>query len=120
MEKKLSNGGVVNLEGAYFDYDLDNQADASLTQGEAYLALASYLLPDPVGVGKLQPYVRYQHFARDRTNRSGAQGNRTVTEGGVNYIISGANAKICAFYAGDRTGGVTTDTVQIGMQFQLM
>ena len=120
MEKKLSNGGVVNLEGAYFNYDTDDKTDASLTQGEAYLALASYLLPDPVGVGKLQPYVRYQHFARDRTNRSGAQGNRTVTEGGINYIISGANAKICAFYAGDRTGGVTTDTVQIGMQFQLM
>ena len=120
MEKKLSNGGVVNLEGAYFDYDLDDKEDSSLTQGEAYIALASYLLPDPVGVGKLQPYVRYQHFARDRTNRSGAQGNRTVTEGGINYIISGANAKICAFYAGDRTGGVTTDTVQIGMQFQLM
>jgi len=120
MEKKLSNGGVVNLEGAYFDYDLDDKEDASLTQGEAYIALASYLLPNSVGVGKLQPYVRYQQFARDRTNRSGAQGNRSVTEGGINYIISGANAKICAFYAGDRTGGVTTDTFQIGMQFQLM
>ena len=120
MEKKLSNGGVVNLEGAYFDYDLDDKEDSSLTQGEAYLVLASYLLPDPVGVGKLQPYVRYQHFARDTTNRAAARGNRSVTEGGVNYIISGANAKICAFYAGDRTGGVTDDTFQIGMQFQLM
>jgi hypothetical protein len=121
MEKKLSNGGVVNLEGAYFNYDTDDKTDASLTQGEAYLALASYLLPDPVGVGKLQPYVRYQHFARDGINRSGARGNRSVTEGGVNYIISGANAKICAFYSGDKTGnGSTTQSFQIGMQFQLM
>jgi len=121
MEKKLSNGGVVNLEGAYFDYDLDDKEDSSLTQGEAYIALASYLLPDSVGVGKLQPYVRYQHFARDGTNRSGARGNRSVTEGGVNYIISGANAKICAFYSGDKTGnGSTTKSFQIGMQFQLM
>ena len=121
MEKKLSNGGVVNLEGAYFDYDTDDKTDSSLTQGEAYLALASYLLPDPVGVGKLQPYVRYQHFARDGINRSGARGNRSVTEGGINYIISGANAKICAFYSGDKVGnGSTTQSFQIGMQFQLM
>jgi len=121
MEKKLSNGGVVNLEGAYFDYDLDDKEDASLTQGEAYIALASYLLPNSVGVGKLQPYVRYQQFARDRTNRSGAQGNRSVTEGGINYIISGANAKICAFYSGDKvSNGPTTKSFQIGMQFQLM
>jgi len=121
MEKKLSNGGVVNLEGAYFDYDTDDKEDSSLTQGTAYLALASYLLPDRIGVGKLQPYVRYQHFSRDGINRSGARGNRSVTEGGVNYIISGANAKICAFYSGDKVGnGSTTQSFQIGMQFQLM
>ena len=121
MEKKLSNGGVVNLEGAYFEYDTDDKTDSSLTQGESYLALASYLLPDPVGVGKLQPYVRYQHFARDGINRSGARGNRSVTEGGINYIISGANGKICAFYSGDKVGnGSTTDSFNIGMQFQLM
>ena len=121
MEKKLSNGGVVNLEGAYFEYDTDDKTDSSLTQGESYLALASYLLPKAVGVGKLQPYVRYQHFARDGLNRSGARGNRSVTEGGINYIISGANGKICAFYSGDKVGnGSTTDSFNIGMQFQLM
>ena len=121
MEKKLSNGGVVNLEGAYFDYDTDDKEDASLTQGTAYLALASYLLPNRIGVGKLQPYVRYQHFSRDGINRAAARGNRSVTEGGVNYIISGANAKICAFYSGDKNRDAsTTETFQIGMQFQLM
>jgi len=121
MEKKLSNGGVVNLEGAYFEYDTDDKEDSSLTQGEAYLVLASYLLPDPVGVGKLQPYARYQHFARDGINRAAARGNRSVIEGGINYIISGANGKICAFYSGDKVGnGSTTDSFNIGMQFQLM
>ena len=29
MEKKLQNGGVVNLEGAYYDYDLDDKTDLS-------------------------------------------------------------------------------------------
>ncbi len=119
MEKKLGNGGVVNLEGAYYDYDLDDKTDASLTQGEGYLALASYLLPQKIGWGKFQPYVRYQHFARDHITGDG--GNRTVTEGGVNYIIDGQDAKITTTYSADRNGSNadTIDTFKIGLQFQL-
>ncbi len=102
MEKKLQNGGVVNLEGAYYDYDLDDKTDASLTQGEGYLLLGSYLIPKQIGWGKVQPYVRYQHFARD--NLTGDGGNRTRTEGGFNYIIDGQNAKISVLYFSDRNG----------------
>ncbi|MZG31537.1 MAG: hypothetical protein F3741_12175, partial [Nitrospinae bacterium] len=119
MEKKLGNGGVVSLEGAYYDYDLDDKTDASLTQGEGYLALASYLLPGKIGWGKFQPYVRYQHFARD--NLTGDGGNRTVSEGGLNYIIDGQDAKITMAYFADRNGSNadTKNTFRIGFQFQL-
>ena len=121
MEKKLSNGGVVNLEGAYYNYDTDDIPDTSLIQGEGYLALASYLLPDRMGWGKLQPYVRYQHFARRHSNTAANLGNRSVTEGGFNYIIDGHNAKIMAFYSGDTNGtNPTVDSFNIGMQFQLL
>jgi len=121
MEKKLGNGGVVNLEGAYYDYDMDDKTDASLIQGEGYLALGSYLLPQQMGWGKLQPYVRYQHFARDNTNASANRGNRTVTEGGVNYIIDGQNAKITTSYSADRNGSNADakNTFKVGFQFQL-
>ena len=119
MEKKLQNGGVVNLEGAYYDYDLDDKTDASLTQGEGYLLLGSYLIPKQIGWGKVQPYVRYQHFARD--TRSGDGGNRTRTEGGFNYIIDGQNAKISVLYFSDRNGSNADpkNTFKIGLQFQL-
>jgi hypothetical protein len=119
MEKKLGNGGVVNIEGAYYDYDLDNATDTSLTQGVGYLALSSYLIPKQIGWGKLQPYVRYQHFARDTVTGDG--GNRTVTEGGLNYIIDGQNAKINVVYSADRNGSNadTKNTFKIGLQFQL-
>ena len=121
MEKKISNGGVVNLEGAYYDYDTDDIPDTTLIQGEGYLALASYLLPDRMGWGKLQPYVRYQHFARRHSNTAANLGNRSVTEGGFNYIIDGHNAKIMAFYSGDTNGNnATVDSFNIGMQFQLL
>jgi len=119
MEKKLQNGGVVNLEGAYYDYDLDDKTDASLTQGEGYLLLGSYLIPKQIGWGKVQPYVRYQHFARE--NLTGDGGNRTRTEGGVNYIIDGQNAKISVLYFSDRNGSNadSKNTFKIGLQFQL-
>ena len=119
MEKKLQNGGVVNLEGAYYDYDLDDRVDADLTQGEGYLLLGSYLIPKQIGWGKVQPYVRYQHFAR--ANLTTDLGNRTRTEGGVNYIIDGQNAKISVLYFSDRNGSNADpkNTFRIGLQFQL-
>ena len=119
MEKKLQNGGVVNLEGAYYDYDLDDKTDASLTQGEGYLLLGSYLIPKQIGWGKVQPYVRYQHFAR--ANLTGDGGNRTRTEGGFNYIIDGQNAKISVLYFSDQrvSNAATTDTFKLAWQFQL-
>ena len=119
MEKKLQNGGVVNLEGAYYDYDLEDKTDLSLTQGEGYLLLGSYLIPKQIGWGKVQPYVRYQHFAR--ANLTGDGGNRTRTEGGFNYIIDGQNAKISVLYFSDRNGSNadSKNTFKIGLQFQL-
>ena len=119
MEKKLQNGGVVNLEGAYYDYDLDDKTDTTLTQGEGYLLLGSYLIPKQIGWGKVQPYVRYQHFARDIFTGDG--GNRARTEGGVNYIIDGQNAKISVLYFSDRNGSNADpkNTFKIGLQFQL-
>ena len=119
MEKKLQNGGVVNLEGAYYDYNLDDKADASLPQGEGYLLLGSYLIPKQIGWGKVQPYVRYQHFARD--NLTGDGGNRRRAEGGFNYIIDGQNAKISVLYFSDRNGSNADpkNTFKIGLQFQL-
>ena len=121
MEKKLGNGGVVNLEGAYYDYDLDDKTDSSLIQGEGYFALGSYLIPQQIGWGKFQPYVRYQHFARDNINASANRGNRTVTEGGLNYIIDGQNAKLNLTYSADRNGSNadSKNTLKIGLQFQL-
>ena len=119
MEKKLQNGGVVNLEGAYYDYDLDDKTDASLTQGEGYLLLGSYLIPKQIGWGKVQPYVRYQHFTRDILTGDG--GNRRRAEGGFNYIIDGQNAKISVLYFSDRDGSNADpkNTFRIGLQFQL-
>jgi hypothetical protein len=117
MEKKIQNGAVVNLEGAYYNYDTDDKVDTSITQGQSYLLLGSYLMPNSIGWGKLQPYVRQQHFVRE----AGGDGGRWRTEGGLNYIIDGQNAKLNATYYVDKngTGADEKGTFLVGFQFQL-
>ena len=116
MEKKIQNGAVINLEGAFYNYDIDGKLDLTITQGQSYLLLASYLMPNSIGWGKLQPYVRQQHFVRD----AGGNIGRWRTEGGFNYIIDGQNAKINATYYIDKNGAADEKgTFLMGFQFQL-
>ena len=115
MEKKLAGGGVVSLEGAYYSYDLDDRADASLTQGESYFVLASYLFPGKVALGQLQPQVRYQRFDRD------VGGTRKRTELGLNYIIDGHNARVSFILFTEDPGAGLDDAngLKLGVQLQI-
>jgi hypothetical protein len=60
--------------------------------GNAYTGTALYLLPEATGPGKLQPYLRYTNI--DPSDSS----SREEYEAGLNYIISGHNAKVSLFY----------------------
>ena len=93
-------------------------------EGDAYTGTALYLMPGKVGIGQLQPYVRY-------TNNDGVKTNdRDEYEAGLNYIIDGHNARISLMYQyGDiatkgrtYTSTVTGDNVhaiKIGLQMQI-
>jgi hypothetical protein len=127
MEKKLSNGAVVNLEGSYYDTDTDDIDDGTITQGQSYRMLASYMLPNKMGWGKFQPYVRYQHATQDNACAgalcgSANFGTRGIMEGGLNYIIDGHNAKIMSSYISDKASvnAEPTHRFILGMQFQLL
>ena len=126
MEKKLSNGAVVNLEASYYDTDTDDIDDQTITKGYAYRMLASYMLPNKVGWGKFQPYVRYQHASQDQcagANCGGTDfGTRGIMEGGLNYIIDGHNAKIMSSYISDKQSSNAEPIHRfiLGMQFQLL
>ena len=91
--------------------------------GDAWTATALYLFPQKTGVGQFQPYVRYTDVSPDSSS------DRDELEVGVNYIISGHNARIAAFYqSGDietkglnyapGVTGADVDTFQIAFQLQ--
>jgi hypothetical protein len=128
MERKLAGDGVVTLEGAYYNYDTDGVFDVSpgfngagptdnvggVVDGKAYLASAGYLFPQEVGVGKIQPVVRYQQFKADSFDVKFKQWDASL-----NYIIKGHNARISLDYANFKlSGGEDNNTVTLGAQLQ--
>ena len=107
FEKVLGNKGVATIEAEYKVFDSDYNTAAftdggtrfCMFDGDAWTATALYLPPQKTGVGQFQPYVRYTDVSPDNSS------DRDELEIGVNYIISGHNARIAVFY---QTGDIET------------
>lgn len=121
FELPLAGGGALDLGGAYYKYDYpvaaysaDVTAGSGITPpGKAYMAEAEYLFGDKVGVGRFQPFLRYQKYDLD----SGGSNKRS--EVGVNYIIKGADARLAAFYVHDELAAQpSSNTIRIAYQLQ--
>jgi hypothetical protein len=127
-ETTLGNGAVATVEAQYKRFELDGNDSGTGTlgmfEGDAYTGTALYLMPGKVGIGQLQPYVRY-------TNNDGVKTNdRDEYEAGLNYIIDGHNARVSLMYQyGDiatkgRTysagrAGDDVHAIKIGFQMQI-
>jgi len=131
FEKVLGNKGVATIEAEYKVFDSDYNTAAftdggtcfCMFDGDAWTATALYLSAQKTGVGQFQPYVRYTDVSPDSSS------DRDEFEVGVNYIISGHNARIAAFYqSGDietkglnyapGVTGADVGTFQIAFQLQ--
>jgi len=55
FEKNIADAGTLSLVGAYFKYDGDFQRWKNM-----WLASVGYMLPKPIGIGKVRATVRYQ------------------------------------------------------------
>ena len=110
-ETTLGNGGVVTIEGEYKRFELDGanalelgadaavggtgtNADTNMAEGDFYTGTALYLMPGKVGIGQLQPYVRYTY----NDEESSSSQDRDEYEAGINYIIDGHNARVSLMY----------------------
>lgn len=110
FEKKISNSGVITIEGARYDYHFND-----LVQQDSYFILAGYLFPGHIGKGQFQPHVRFQRL----TPEDGEDHSRT--EIGVNYILRGHDARISVVYSMDDPAGSNhnTNAFVAGLQLQL-
>jgi len=128
-ETTLGNGGVVTVEGQFKKFELSGGGSELATgpmvfEGDAYTGTALYLMPGKVGIGQLQPYVRYTANEGENTT------DRDEYEAGLNYIIDGHNARVSLMYqygdintkGRDYTAGKTGDDVhaiKLGFQMQI-
>lgn len=108
FEKALGAGGTIDLEGAFYAFQGDNRAYKT-----QFFALASWLTPDKVGWGKLQPLVRWQS-AKPTTGDSSQ-----IIDAQVAYVIDGYAARITAGYTyASAAGGLKSNTIFAGIQLQ--
>ena len=126
-ERVLSNNGVFNFETGYKEIDVaftpisppvDGLAECfCLFDGESFYATAGYIFPQPIGPGKLQPYVRYMENQPSDASQSDS------TEWGLNYIVLGNKMSVnLNFVTGDANAGgyagKDTDTLTLGLMLQ--
>jgi hypothetical protein len=107
FEKNLGVG-TVDLEGAFYSFNGNNEAfDWS------YYALASYLLPTELGIGKLQPLVRFQQA---KPSADGAD-NANIITAQVGYAIKEYAARLALGWE-RLDNGAKIDTLFLGIQLQ--
>jgi hypothetical protein len=133
LEKVLPNQGVITFNGEYKNYGISNgysqaSRDAGggfpMFEGNAYDFSGMYLFPQKIGIGQLQPYLRYVNVLPSGST------NRNSYEGGVNYVIDGHNARVSLSYEyGDlmskglnyssTAAGDSGSAIKLGFQLQI-
>ncbi|VAW50799.1 FmdC precursor [hydrothermal vent metagenome] len=124
FEKPLGNGAAVTIEGEYKSFNVSDFVAGptqviSMFDGDAYFGSFAYLFGGN-GKGQYQPYVRYT------SNNPSSGSSSSLSEIGVNYIVSGQNMKLNLNYitgnanaSGVRAPGPDNDALLFGMQIQI-
>jgi hypothetical protein len=117
LERKLANLGVVTLEAEYANYNGLGGYDAAYTKSQGGYGLASYILPKPMGPGKVQLLGKY---AKANFTRGLAPSyNQKTTEVNVNYLFREFNARFMTFYRNTNFNRNRPDSWQIGVGLQI-
>jgi hypothetical protein len=103
FEKNIDGFGVIDLEGAFYKYFATGM-DLS------YFVVASYLTPQKMGFGHLQPLVRLQQAKPVDSDMW------TIVEAQLGYIIANDGAKIALGYQWQKAGDVKSNALYLGLQ----
>ena len=106
FEKPIPGAGTVSVEGAYYHFDKNQPIK------QAFFVLGSFLIDSPVGIGKLQPLVRYQQANPQ------AGSNLNILDAFLTYVIHDFDLRLTAGYQRTDLGNTTANAIQLGMQIQ--
>jgi len=121
FEKPMASNSAITFEAEFKSFDVSDNAinfGSTMFDGDASFASFAYLLPAGTGESQYQPYLRVT------SNSPTAATSSSLTEVGVNYIISGHNLRLNLNYTtGDANAsgqqGADVDAILFGMQFQI-
>jgi hypothetical protein len=122
LEKKLGNGGVVTLESELSRYDgLGGYGgtDGSYVDSNGWYALAAYLFPQKVGIGKFQVLGKYGAARFNDSALGGSEYEQTTSEANLNYLIKTFDARLSLFWKRTSLDAGLPDTTQIGVGLQV-
>lgn len=114
LEKKLADAGAIDVEA---EYQKDNGM-VSTTPSNGWYGLVAYTFPQVVGIGKIQPLVKYSQ----KTYDFGESDKVKTTEVDVNYIIKEFNARVGLYYLtqkNDESSGSTPTEIGLKLQLQM-
>lgn len=112
MEKKLANLGAVTVEAEYMR---DNRL-TSATSSDGWYALASYLFPQVIGIGKFQVLGKYSQKTIDALP---VEDKLKTTEFDLNYIIKSFNARVGFYYLNQKDDLANSSPNEFGIKLQL-
>ncbi|WP_437475663.1 hypothetical protein WME75_23825 [Sorangium sp. So ce1014] len=107
FEKNLGAAGTITLEGAFYKYFGDFESF-----NYSFFALASYLAPSNLGVGKLQPLVRLQQAKPKNADPY------LLIDAQMGYIIEGHAARVALGYQRSDLSGAKGNALFLGVQLQ--
>jgi hypothetical protein len=114
-EQAVPGAGTFTFEGQFYAFNKGYEfGPGAVSPQEAFYALFSYLTPENLGVGKLQPLLRWQQTVDPAW---------TIIDAALAYVIKAYDARVVLTYEHIDTGttnGVAnvSNALQLGVQLQ--
>lgn len=108
FEKSFGGAGVLDLEGAVYKFGGDYQRTDL-----GWYGLASYLLPDAIGPGKLQPLIRVQQALP--TNDT-VDSTSTLIDAQIGYVVNAYATRFALGYRNGSAGDLDVQALYFGAQ----
>jgi hypothetical protein len=115
LSEQATPAGTFTFEGQLYGFNSNYNFGPAVAPSEAFYLLFSYLTPEPIGVGKLQPLIRWQQTVNPAW---------TIIDAALAYVIKEYDARVVLTYEHIDTGkapdGVENiaNSLQLGVQLQ--
>jgi hypothetical protein len=106
-EKKFGDAGTATLEGTFYKFNGKYEPAKN-----GFYALASYLIPTEIGIGRFQPLVRLQQ-AKSQTDKTWR-----LIDAAVSYVVDEYAMRIALNYQNADIEGAKANSVTLGIQIQ--